>query len=808
MPISVVNARENNLRGVSLELPTGALIVFTGVSGSGKSSLAFDTLHAEGRRRLVDALASSHRALLNAGRRPEVDAISGLPPTLAVAQRGGAAAGKRTTIGTLTDVTPLLRILFARCGVQHCPTCDRVVTPRPPEAIVAAITALPEGKRLTLLAPRVRGEAGSHRSLFKGMQEGGFVRVRVDGAISRLEDLAPLDARVAHDIDVVVDRIRTGPGKEGRLAESVRLALKAGDGRVIADVDGEEQFFSEKAWCGHCQVSWPAISERLLSFSRPGGACEGCKGLGSVTVQEAGEERVAVCEVCEGRRLSSVGAAIRLNDESLPALSARPLDAVPARLAALEASGAPGLASVGPVLEELRHRLGVLEDVGLGYLSLDRTGPTLSGGELQRVRLAGCAGSRLSGVLYVLDEPTAGLHPDDTERLIVLMTRLRDAGGTVLVVEHDPAVINAADHCVDFGPGAGPEGGELIFEGTPQALREADTATGRWLSGREAPPPRPGRKPRRHLTLRGATGHNLAGVDARFALRAFTAVTGVSGAGKSSLVFDTLRRALAAQLGQSGPAPLPFEALEGAEDVLRLVAVDDAPVGRSPRSMPATALQIWDPLRRLFAATKASRIRGFAASHFSLAHRGGRCEACKGQGAVEVDLGFLAGVYVPCDHCQGRRFAPDTLAVRYRDLDLSQVLELTVREARERFAGHPSLDGPLSAADAVGLGYLPLGRGAQTLSGGEARRIKLARELGRGGQKAGTIVLLDEPGTGLHPKDVAGVTEVLHRMVDTGSTIIAVAHDPMVVAAADRELALGPGAGPEGGRIVYQGAPR
>jgi len=795
--VSVINARENNLRGVDLELPTGALIVFTGVSGSGKSSLAFDTLHAEGRRRLVDALASSQRALLNAGSRPAVDAISGLPPTLAVAQRGGAAAGRRTTVGTLTDVTPLLRILFARCGVQHCPTCDRIVTPRPPEAIVAAISASPAGKHLTLLAPRVRGEAGSHRSLLKGMQEAGFVRARVDGALVRLEDLPPLDARVPHDIDVVVDRIRTGPGKEGRLAESVRLALKAGDGRVIAELDGEDLFFSEKAWCGHCQASWPALSVRLLSFNRPGGACETCGGLGVV---EEDEQR-SPCGSCGGGRLSPVGAAIRLSGESLPALSARPLAEVAERL---DAVGDPGVA---PVVAELRHRLTVLSDVGLGYLALDRVGPTLSGGELQRVRLAGCAGSQLTGVLYVLDEPTAGLHPHDTTRLITLMERLRDAGGTVLVVEHDPAVIAAADHCVDFGPGAGPEGGAVVFEGSPEALAAADTPTGRWLSGRAEAPPRPGRKPRRYLTLRGARGHNLAGLDARFALRTFTVVTGVSGAGKSSLVFDTLQRALAGQLGLTGPAPLPFDTLEGAEDTLRLVSVDDAPVGRSPRSMPATALQIWDPIRRLFAATKEARIRGFSASHFSLAHRGGRCEACRGQGAVEVDLGFLAGVYVTCDHCQGRRFAPDTLAVRYRDLDLSEVLALTVAEARERFAGHPSLDGPLSAADAVGLGYLPLGRGAQTLSGGEARRVKLARELGRGGQKAGTIVLLDEPGTGLHPQDVAGVIEVLHRMVDAGSTVIAVAHDPMVVAAADRELRLGPGAGPAGGRLVYEGPP-
>ncbi|MCB9762907.1 MAG: excinuclease ABC subunit UvrA [Alphaproteobacteria bacterium] len=879
-------AAENNLRRVDLDLPRGALIVFVGVSGSGKSSLAFDTLHQEARRRLAETLGSRTRGLLDPRARPRFDTLTGLPPTVAVGQDVGRSPGPRATVGTLTDLQALVSLLMLRDGVQRCPVCDAALRSMSADEILAGLLALPEGRRLIVLAPLVDQQKGGHGALLEGLQGEGFARVRIDGQLHRLDEAPVLDARRPHDIELVIDRIRTAPDREPRLAEAIRSALRYGRGRLLTLVDDAVETWAEVPWCGTCRASRPRPEPALLSFNAPKGACRRCGGLGTLPDADAlvvdpqaslregavigildgsdrlgaglfealadalevdldtpwaelnaaqqraileglpepvrlrpaaedpegryavrfdgalaavkGKERRgghAACPDCDGSRLGPDARAFRLDGVGLAELASWPLTRLAPWL-----RDSPRSPTLAPAVEELDRRLDMLLRCGLGHLTMDRSGATLSPGELRRLRLAELAGAALSGVLYVLDEPTAGLSEAEVPPFAALLGELRDAGNTVLVVEHEPQLIAAADLCVEFGPGAGAEGGRVIFQGPPAALREADTPTGRWLSGQEAPEPSPPRQPTRWLRLLGARGHNLQGVDAAFPMGALTAVTGPGGAGKSSLVLDTLHRALT---GQRLPPPLPFDRLEGAEAVARVVLVEPRGVGGGGRSLVASYAGAWPLIRELYARTKEAKLAGFTAGHFSLTSRGGRCEACRGSGTQAVELGFLPDVVVPCPVCEGRRFDRATLRVRYRGLDLAELLALPITQARRQLSGHRRLDGVLRLLEDVGLGYVPLGQPTGTLSGGESQRLRLARDLAGGATDlAGSVYILDEPCVGLHPRDVAGLLRLLHRLADEGATIIAIAHNPVFIEHTDVRIALGPGAGEAGGRIV------
>ena len=872
--LRVRGAREHNLQGIDLDLPRGRLIVCAGVSGSGKTSFAFDTVYAEAQRRFVEALAPGLRNRFGAMRRPDVEQITGLTPAIGVSQHHGSPS-PRATVGTLTEVHDLLRVLWARLGQQHCPRCDRPIHTDTVDGIVRALLQLPDGARLTLCAPVLRGRTGSVAAVIEEVRRQGFSRVRLDTVILGVEEVPAVDARVAHDLDIVIDRVRLAADRKARLQDSVATAVRAGRGAVVGVTDDGERSWGTRPRCVACDLDLPTVAPRLFSFNTPAGACAACEGLGvsrsvdperlvdpARTLDEGaveGGERVLAaarardiptqrrwseltweqrhfllhggepdtpwegavrlatrratradaperlrrllreetCPACQGARLDAAGRAVRVGELNLPTLAALPLPEARAWLSTL-----PRDAVTTPLLDELDRRLGFLIRAGLGHLTLDRSAPSLSAGELQRVRLGATAGNQLSGVLYVLDEPTAGLHPRDTAALLTLLLELRDAGNTVLVVEHDPAVLLAADLVVDFGPGAGREGGRIVYAGPPAGLLEADTPTGRWLSSREHIPPADptAAKSPGALVLTGARGHNLRAVDLRVPLRSLTAVTGVSGAGKSSLVEDTLGRALSTRLGLAGPAPLPYDTLQGAEAIQRLVTASS--VGRSSRSMPVTLVLIWDALRALYARTPEARLRGWGADRFSLASAGGRCEACQGMGLQRVDLHYLPELTVTCEVCEGRRYEESTLAVTFRGVDLATLLAMPVREARRIFEHIPAVARPLGLLDELGLGYLPLGQPGDTLSGGEAQRLGLARELARPGECAGTLYLLDEPSVGLHPADIATLVIALRRIVAAGGTVLLIEHDPLLVGACDTVVELGPGAGAEGGRIV------
>jgi excinuclease ABC subunit A len=887
MDIRIRGASEHNLRSVDLDLPRERLIVFTGPSGSGKSSLAFDTLHAESQRRFVEALSSYVRQQFGPTRKPAYELLTGLTPSIGVAQRGLVSPSPRATVATLTEVHELLRVLWARVGEPHCPRCDRPVTRTPADAIVRALMALPLGARLVVCAPFARGRTGSLKALLDGLNGQGFLRVRIDRTTVAIDEVPPMDARVPHDVDVVVDRIKVAPDRKDRVQEAVDAALRIGRGSLIAEVGteagAEDHTFTSVLRCLACDLDLPEPSPRLFSFNSPVGACPDCQGLGvtrsvdpdrlvtdpartlaegavegwkgaikrsleaqalargvptdvpwsalpweqrhlvlhgdapgsalaprlegAVAMAEkkgtvAVEERT--CPACHGARLGPAARAVRVAGRSLAEVSALAL--VDARTFVAELPAGP---IVAPLQEELGRRLDFLLRTGLGYLTLDRNAATLSGGELQRLRLAAQAGNQLSGVLYVLDEPTAGLHPEDTRALVAVLTDLRDAGNTVLVVEHDLDVVRAADLVVDFGPGAGRAGGQVVFVGTPEALLTADTSTGRWLSGRETIPASSRRASPgdRWLTLTGAAGHNLQAPEVRFPLNALVGVTGVSGSGKSSLVEDTLGRSITRRLRLGGPEPLPHTRLAGAEAITRLVRVDQSPLGRSSRSNPATATRIWDPIRQLYAKTAEAKVRGFGPERFLFNVPGGRCEACEGEGVRRVAMHFLPDVTVPCEVCDGRRFDEATLAVTWKGASIADVLAMPVRDARALFPSVPPIAGPLATLDALGLGYLALGQPGDTLSGGEAQRVKLARELGKKGDVPGTLYLLDEPSVGLHPADVALLVEALRQLVEQGGSVLAVEHDPVLLGACDWIVELGPGAGAAGGRVIAEGPP-
>jgi excinuclease ABC subunit A len=833
--IHIRGARTHNLQGLNLDLPRGRMTVITGVSGSGKSSLAFDTIYAEGRRRFLETLSGSARTLFEQLQRPDIDSIEGLPPTLCVSQQT-TAAGPRSTLATITELHDYLRLLYARIGTPHCPNDGSPVAKHTLADIVRVTLAQEEGRKLYILAPLVRDQPGAHKEVFGHIRLGGFLRARVDGVLMEIRDTPKLNAKQPHTIELVVDRLVLRPTIADRLRESLDMAVKQGAGRVtIADIDTgdwRDFLYSTRLECPRCGTLVPELEPRLFNFNNTHGACSRCTGLGRVLVcdaasvaepgqadgdeadaddGDAGSAAYETCSECHGTRLSREARAVRFEGRGLHEIAALSVDEAATFFSALLTRKQPHEPVRDMLLSEITQRLRFLEQVGLGYLTLDRPAPTLSGGEAQRARLATQLGGGLLGVCYVLDEPTMGLHPRDTVRLIVALRGLQQHDNTVIVVEHDEAIMRQADYLVDIGPGAGKEGGRLLAAGTVAAvLANPASVTAPFLRHERSevptsPPEQP--PPTDWLTVRGARHHNLRRIDVSLPLGRWSCLTGVSGSGKSSLARDVLCYAARRHLGLLAPVPGAHDTIEGLDHIERVIEVDQKPLGRSPRSTPATYMGLFDDLRKLFATTRLAKIRGYKANRFSFNVRGGRCEECQGQGSLRIAMQFLPDLTVPCPACHGQRFNPATLEVLYRGRSIAEVLTMPIGEAADFFANVPAVARGLAMLRDVGLGYMLLGQPANTLSGGEAQRVKLAAELVRS-QSGRTLFLLDEPTTGLHFADVANLVRVLRGLVTAGNTLIVIEHHPGLIAAADWLIDLGPGGGPNGGRVLFAGTPK
>lgn len=842
--IQVRGARTHNLHNIDVDIPRNRLVVITGVSGSGKSSLAFDTLLAEGQRQYVQSLSIYARQFFDQMERPDVDHIDGLQPTIAIDQTP-AAPNPRSTVGTITEVYDYLRLLMARVGTVLCPQCGTPIAQQTIAEIEQTIRRLPNETRVMILAPLVRGRKGAHRDVIEAIQKAGFVRARIDGSTYSLDEIPKLAPQKLHDIEAVVDRLVIREGINARLGESVRLAARHGEGVVTivyqtkgaADDGWQERLLNTRYACPRCQTSIGEIEPRTFSFNSPYGACPTCHGLGSVSAgesvaamaqaerprrssgNEAGgssathalppAEDSVVCPDCDGTRLRPEARACRLGGLGIHEITG--LSVTAAIKFFRELAFAEDQRPIAePIVAEIVRRLAFLDRVGTDYLTLDRAADTLSGGERQRVRLATGIGSGLVGVLYLLDEPSIGLHPRDNDRLIAALRDLQQLGNTVVVVEHDEALMRSSDHLIDMGPGAGHLGGHVVAEGTPAAVAKLeDSLTGAYLSGRqEIPVPKERRRSTKNqlLQLSGATAHNLQDIDVEIPLGMFTCVTGVSGSGKSSLVVDTLARALARKLNGAEARPAAHRGLRGVNHLERLVEVDQSPIGRTPRSNPATYSGMWDDIRRVFAGTKQARQRGYGAGRFSFNTKGGRCDACDGQGVRRIAMNFLPDLEVTCPVCHGARFNRQTLAVHYRERSIADVLAMSIEDAAEFFQNHESICRVLATLVDVGLAYLTLGQPSTTLSGGEAQRIKLATELSRG--SAGhTLYILDEPTTGLHSDDIRRLLVVLNRLVDQNNSVLVIEHNLDVIKTADWVIDLGPEGGAGGGRIVAAGTP-
>jgi excinuclease ABC subunit A len=923
--IVIRGARQHNLKNLSLEIPRNALTVITGLSGSGKSSLAFDTIYAEGQRRYVESLSAYARQFLDQMERPEVDSIEGLSPSIAIEQKT-TTRSPRSTVGTITEISDFLRVVYSSIGVPHCPNCGKPIARQSAEQIVQSILrgelAKP-GDRVMIMAPLARGRKGEYKQELEKLARDGFLRARIDGQLYPLDDAPKLDKRKNHTIEIVVDRLLVKPGIAGRLEQSLATALKLAKGLVtVAVVGGAEEIYSEKLACRDCGISVPQLEPRSFSFNSPYGACSVCHGLGSRydfdpskvvvdwtrplfegglgpgsssgnvrrtielaahahgfdmstpfekfprrvqnlilygyppaqgngSAEAAAPERArskakpapgfrfpgiftmlernledsrsdnyrewltqymspVPCVACAQKRLRPESLAVKVAGYSIADFTMLPISqARPAVDKILKTLPPRQLQIAGRALEEVSERLDFLLAVGLGYLSLDRSAATLSGGESQRIRLATQIGSRLRGVLYVLDEPSIGLHARDNDRLLGSLDRLRDLGNTVLVVEHDEETIRRADFVVDLGPGAGNAGGYLVATGKPAEIEASETSlTGRYLSGASTiPVPQHRRSPNgKMLSVLGCTENNLKNIDLRLPLGLLTVITGVSGSGKSTLVNEILYRALAQKLYRSTQRAGAFRELTGAENIDKVIEIDQAPIGRTPRSNPATYTGVLTPIRELFAMLPESRERGYAPGRFSFNVKGGRCEACQGDGQRRIEMNFLPDVFVTCEVCRGRRYNAETLAVRYKGLSISDLLDLSIEDALPVLENFPQIHQKLKTLVDVGLGYIQLGQSATTLSGGEAQRMKLARELSKR-QTGRTLYILDEPTTGLHFDDVKKLLDVLNRLVDFGNTVLIIEHHLDVIKQADWVIDLGPEGGEDGGRIVAQGTP-
>ena len=818
--------------------------MLTGVSGSGKSSLAFDTLFAEGQRQYIDSLSAYARQFLDQIPRPDVDSIDGLAPTLAIDQKAGST-GARSTVATVSEIYDYLRLLYARVGVPHCVHCGASISQQTPEAIAASLTAAAEGSKLILLSPIVRGRRGGHREVFESIRSAGLIRARVDGELYLLDEVPELAPRRNHTVEAVVDRLVVREGIESRLADSLALALRLGGGLVLSLVqrdDGQwdESLHSTTLACPECGTSFEELEPRTFSFNSPYGACPACDGLGTVPPPgaDADDARRVACAECMGGRLRPEALAVTVGEARIHEVTAMPLEAASRLLAGLDFPSERDERVAAPIRAEVTKRLEFLRQVGVGYLTLDRTAESLSGGEMQRVRLATSIGTGLVGVCYVLDEPSIGLHPADHDRLLESIRTLQQQGNTVVIVEHDEATMRAADRLVDIGPGAGALGGRIVSQGTPDEVAADDRSlTGAYLRGEAAvgiPDSRRSPSGDRWLTLENVSTHNLKQVTARFPLGTLIGVSGVSGSGKSSLVGDTLYPAVQHYLrhggsrgqskagnGRGGVAESParFEiaasvggedgvplVLRGVEQVDKLIRIDQTPIGRTPRSCPATYSGALDPIRRVFASTREAKTRGFSISRFSFNSREGRCDHCGGHGVQRIEMNFLSDLHVTCPRCGGKRFNRQTLQVEFKGATIADVLEMSIDQAARFFENVPAVDRVLRSLVDVGLGYLALGQSSTTLSGGEAQRIKLGTELARA-STGNTLYVLDEPTTGLHFRDIERLVGVLQRLVDQRNTVVVIEHQFDLLAACDWIIDLGPGGGVDGGRILAEGPP-
>jgi len=918
--IRIRGARTHNLQNIDLDLPRDKLIIITGLSGSGKSSLAFDTIYAEGQRRYVESLSAYARQFLSIMEKPDVDHIEGLSPAISIEQKS-TSHNPRSTVGTITEIYDYLRLLFARTGTPHCPEHGTVLEAQTVSQMVDHVLALPKGSRLMLLAPVVEARKGEHLQVLEELRAQGFVRARIDGEVFELDQPPKLDLRRKHVIEAVVDRFKVRPDIQQRLAESFETALALSDGLArIAWMDTtghEEPVFSARFACPECGYSLAELEPRLFSFNNPVGACPECDGLGVrqffdpervvahpelslaggavrgwdrrnayyfqlitalathyrfdietpfnelpedvrdiilhgskgevIRFQYLNERRGAVerkhpfegiltnmqrryretesnvvreelarylntqpCPDCGGARLNKAARHVTVAGKALPAITALPVGSSQELFGTLHLKGRRG-AIADKILKEINQRLDFLVNVGLDYLSLDRSAETLSGGEAQRIRLASQIGAGLVGVMYVLDEPSIGLHQRDNQRLLQTLTHLRDLGNTVIVIEHDEEAIRSGDHIVDIGPGAGVHGGRIVFEGTPaEIIADGHSLTGQYLSGRQsiAIPKRTSPvDPQRMLVVEGATGNNLQAVTAEIPVGLMTCITGVSGSGKSTLINDTLYRRTAQVLNKASESGAPCTDIKGLEHFDKVVDIDQSPIGRTPRSNPATYTGLFTPIRELFSATQEARSRGYKPGRFSFNVKGGRCEACQGDGVIKVEMHFLPDIYVPCDVCNGKRYNRETLDIRYKGKNIHEVLELTVEDAAPFFSAIPVVARKLQTLIDVGLTYIKLGQNATTLSGGEAQRVKLARELSKR-DTGKTLYILDEPTTGLHFHDIAQLLTVLHRLRDHGNTIIVIEHNLDVIKTADWVIDLGPEGGIRGGHIIATGTPQ